>query len=55
MQLLLNPTSPSPMPLPASAAMVPMAKSHKMYQGMTVPVRYEATNPNLLMVEWDKL
>ena len=55
MQLLLNPAGPSPMPLPASAAMVPVAKSHKMYQGMTVPVRYEATNPNLLMVDWDKI
>ncbi len=55
MQLLLNPTGPSPMPLPASASMVPMTKSHKMYQGMTVPVRYEATNPNLLMVDWDKV
>lgn len=55
MQLLLNPAGPSPMPLPSSAAMVPVAKSHKMYQGMTVPVRYEATNPNLLMVDWDKV
>ena len=55
MQLMLNPAGPSPMPLPASAAMVPVAKSHKMYQGMTVPVRYEATNPNLLMVDWDKI
>ncbi len=55
MQLLLNPAGPSPMALPASAAMVPMAKSHKMYQGMTIPVRYEATNPNLLMVDWDKI
>ncbi|HEX2706111.1 MAG TPA: hypothetical protein VHM65_10155 [Candidatus Lustribacter sp.] len=41
--------------LPKSAAMIPTAKKHKLFQGMTVPVKYEATNPNLLMVEWDKI
>ncbi|MEP7159247.1 MAG: hypothetical protein ABI797_07450 [Chloroflexota bacterium] len=41
--------------LPKSAAMVPTDKKHRLFQGMTVPVRYEATNPNLLMVEWDKI
>lgn len=41
--------------LPSSAAMVPLAKSHKLFQGMTVPVKYEATNPNLLMVDWEKI
>ena len=41
--------------LPSSAAMVPVAKSHKLFQGMTVPVKYEATNPNLLMVDWEKI
>jgi len=41
--------------LPSSAAMVPIAKSHKLFQGMTVPVKYEATNPNLLMVDWEKI
>lgn len=41
--------------LPSSAAMVPVGKSHKLFQGMTVPVRYAAENPNLLMVEWDKI
>jgi hypothetical protein len=41
--------------LPSSAAMVPIAKAHKLYQGMTVPVKYEATNPNLLMVDWEKV
>jgi hypothetical protein len=41
--------------LPSSAAMVPIAKAHKLFQGMTVPVKYEATNPNLLMVDWEKI
>jgi hypothetical protein len=41
--------------LPSSAAMVPVAKSHRLFEGMTVPVKYEATNPNLLMVDWEKL
>jgi hypothetical protein len=41
--------------LPSSAAMVPVAKSHRLFQGMTVPVRYAAENPNLLMVDWDKI
>ena len=41
--------------LPSSAAMVPTAKAHRLFQGMTVPVKYEATNPNLLMVDWEKV
>jgi hypothetical protein len=41
--------------LPSSAAMVPAAKAHRLFQGMTVPVKYEATNPNLLMVDWEKV
>jgi hypothetical protein len=41
--------------LPSSAAMVPVAKAHKLYQGMTVPVKYEKTNPDLLMVDWEKI
>jgi hypothetical protein len=41
--------------VPSSAAMVPVAKSHRLFQGMTVPVKYEATNPNLLMVDWEKV
>jgi hypothetical protein len=41
--------------LPKSAAMVSTDKKHRLFQGMTVPVKYEATNPNLLMVEWDKI
>jgi hypothetical protein len=41
--------------LPSSAAMVPIGKAHKLFQGMTVPVKYEATNPNLLMVDWEKV
>ena len=41
--------------LPKSAGMVPLDKMHKLFQGMTVPVKYEATNPDLLMVDWQKL
>jgi len=41
--------------LPSSAAMVPVAKSHKLFQGLTVPVHYAAENPNLLMMDWDKI
>jgi hypothetical protein len=41
--------------LPSSAAMVPVAKSHRLFSGMTVPVKYEQTNPNLLMVDWEKI
>ncbi len=44
-----------PQKLPPSAAMVPVGVSHKLFQGMSVPVRYAAENPNLLMVEWDKI
>ena len=28
---------------------------HKLFQGMTLPVRYAAENHDLLMVEWDKV
>jgi hypothetical protein len=41
--------------LPKSAAMIPTEKKHRLFQGMTVPVKYEATNPNMLMVEWDRI
>ncbi len=41
--------------LPKSAAMVPVAKAHRLFQGMTVPVKYEATNHDLLMVDWEKI
>ncbi len=55
MEMTLNIPGQAPQKLPASAAMVPVSSSHKLFQGMNVPVRYEATNPNLLMVEWDKI
>jgi hypothetical protein len=55
MEMTLNIPGQAPQKLPASAAMVPISSSHKLFQGMNVPVRYEATNPNLLMVEWDKI
>jgi len=45
----------SPQKLPASSMMVPVAVSHKLFQGMTLPVRYAAENHDLLMVEWDKV
>jgi hypothetical protein len=45
----------SPQKLPASSAMVPVAVAHKLFQGMTVPVKYAAENHDLLMVEWDKV
>ena len=41
--------------LPLSDAMVPAAKAHKVFQGMTLPVKYEATNHDLLMVDWEKV
>jgi hypothetical protein len=55
MEMTLNIPGQSPQKLPASAAMVPVAVSHKLFQGMSVPVRYAAENHDLLMVEWDKV
>jgi hypothetical protein len=55
MEMTLNIPGQSPQKLPASAAMVPVAVSHKLFQGMNLPVRYAAENHDLLMVEWDKV
>jgi hypothetical protein len=55
MEMTLNPMSSAPQKLPRSAAMVPISVSHRLFQGMNVPVRYAAENPNLLMVEWDRI
>jgi hypothetical protein len=55
MEMTLNASGQAPQKLPSSAAMVPISASHKLFQGMNVPVRYAAENPNLLMVEWDKI
>jgi hypothetical protein len=55
MEMTLNIPGQTAQKLPASAAMVPVGASHKLFQGMNVPVRYAAENPNLLMVEWDKI
>lgn len=55
MEMTLNIPGQAPQKLPKSAAMVPVAVSHKVFRGMSVPVRYAAENPNLLMVEWDKV
>ena len=55
MEMTLNIPGQSPQKLPSSAAMIPVAVSHKVFQGMNVPVRYAADNHDLLMVEWDKI
>jgi hypothetical protein len=55
MEMTLNIPGHSPQKLPASAAMVPVAVSHKLFQGKYLPVRYAAENHDLLMVEWDKV
>ena len=55
MEMTLNIPGQAPQKLPSSAAMVPVAVSHKVFQGMNVPVRYAAENHDLLMVEWDKI
>ena len=55
MEMTLNIPGQAPKKLPKSAAMVPILSAHKISQGMTVPVRYAAENPDLLMVEWDKI
>lgn len=55
MEMTLNVPGQAPKTLPKSAAMVPILSAHKLSQGMTVPVRYAAENPDLLMVEWDKI
>jgi hypothetical protein len=55
MEMTLMIPGQSPAKLPASAAMVPVAVTHKLFQGMTLPVRYAADNHDLLMVEWNKV
>lgn len=55
MEMTLNIPGHAPQKLPSSAAMVPVAVSHRVFQGMNVPVRYAAENHDLLMVEWDKI
>ncbi len=55
MEMTLNIPGQAPKKLPKSVAMVPITQSFKLKQGMTVPVRYAAQNPDLLMVEWDKI
>jgi hypothetical protein len=54
-EMTLNIPGAAPQKLPGSAAMVPVAVAHKLFQGMTLPVRYAAENHDLLMVEWDKV
>ena len=55
MEMTLNIPGQAPKKLPKSVAMVPITQSFKLKQGMTVPVRYAAQNPDLLMVEWDRI
>ncbi len=40
---------------PRSAAMVPLAAVGKVALGVTIPVLVDATNPDAIMVEWDKV
>jgi hypothetical protein len=44
-----------PRQLPESAAMVPLTAMHKVRVGATVPVRYAAENPNMMMFEWERI
>jgi hypothetical protein len=54
-EMTLNMPGQAPKKLPKSAAMVPITAAYKVVKGMSVPVRYAAENPDLLMVEWDKI
>jgi hypothetical protein len=55
MQMTLSIPGQPPQTVPASAGMVPVAVSHKLFQGMSLAVRYAAENHDLLMVEWDRV
>jgi hypothetical protein len=54
-EMTLNIPGQAPKKLAKSAFMVPITQSYKLRQGMSVPVRYAAENPDLLTVEWDKI
>jgi hypothetical protein len=55
MQATLEGPGKAPQQLAESAAMVPLTAMHKVRVGATVPVRYAAENPNLMMFEWDEI
>jgi len=55
MEMTLNIPGQASEKLPASRSMVPVIVSHKLFQGMNLPVRYAAENHNFLMIEWDKV
>ena len=38
-----------------SAAMVPLEDAGKIVAGITVPVKVAPDNPNLVMIQWDKV
>jgi len=55
MEMTLNISGQASEKLPASTSMVPVTVTHKLFQGMNLPVRYAAQNHNFLMIEWDKV
>jgi hypothetical protein len=55
MEMTLMVPGASPEKLPRSAAMVPMAASSRLRQGMTLPVKVASENHHLLTVEWEKV
>jgi hypothetical protein len=55
MEMTLMVPGASPEKLQRSAAMVPMAASSRLRQGMTLPVKVAAENHHLLTIEWEKV
>ncbi len=55
MEMTLMVPGASPEKLERSAAMVPMAASARLRQGMTLPVKVAAENHHLLTIEWEKV
>ena len=55
MEMTLMVPGSSPEKLDRSAAMVPMAASARLRQGMTLPVKVAAENHHLLTIEWEKV
>jgi hypothetical protein len=55
MEMTLMVPGSSPEKLERSAAMVPMAASARLRQGMTLPVKVAAENHHLLTIEWEKV
>jgi hypothetical protein len=55
MEMTLMVPGAAPEKLERSAAMVPMAASARLRQGMTLPVKVAAENHHLLTIEWEKV